>query len=154
RRYESGGRGKAPQLHRTRHSVVCPHHLVGILDSVHRLHSPLANSCPQGGYRQPAMSDACDYCGLPAPPPLWGTAEVVGPRYCCFGCRFAAAVTRARGEEGATTWTLARLGLAIFLTMNVMVFTMALWTQDFYDESTGGEAWIASLRDLFRYLSM
>jgi heavy metal translocating P-type ATPase len=75
------------------------------------------------------------------------------PLYCCFGCRFAAAVTQSRGEQGAATWTLARLGLAIFLTMNVMVFTMALWTQDFYG-ADGGQAWVAALRGLFRYLSL
>jgi heavy metal translocating P-type ATPase len=101
-----------------------------------------------------AEGRACDYCGLPVPKPLWGgSADPGAPGFCCFGCRFAAAVTRSRGEEGAATWTLARLGLAIFLTMNVMVFTMALWTQDFYGDG-GGEAWIASLRGLFRYLSL
>src|SRR5262249_19165136 len=42
---------------------------------------------------------------------------------------------------------------AIFLTMNVMVFTMALWTQDFYGD-TENTAWIASLRGVFRYLSL
>jgi heavy metal translocating P-type ATPase len=62
-------------------------------------------------------------------------------------------VTRSRGEEGAAAWTLARLGLAIFLTMNVMVFTMALWTPDFYG-ADGGQAWVAALRGLFRYLSL
>jgi heavy metal translocating P-type ATPase len=62
-------------------------------------------------------------------------------------------VTRSRGEEGAATWALARLGLAIFLTMNVMVFTMALWTQDFYG-ADGGGAFTVALRGLFRYLSL
>jgi heavy metal translocating P-type ATPase len=102
------------------------------------------------------MSSSCDYCGLPVPRPLWGReAEGTLPRYCCFGCRFAAAVTRSRGEEGMATSALARLGLAIFLTMNVMVFTMALWTQDFYGvDGTGGEGWVASLAGVFRYLAL
>ena len=71
----------------------------------------------------------CDYCGLPV---AQGVPEE--PTYCCFGCRFAAAVTAESGEEGETRWTLARLGLAIFFTMNVMVFAMALWTRDVYGE--------------------
>ena len=73
----------------------------------------------------------CDYCGLPVAP--GGPTEAV---YCCVGCRFAAAVTAEGGEEGHARWTLARLGLAIFFTMNVMVFAMALWTQDVYGEPT------------------
>src|SRR5262245_44245021 len=103
-----------------------------------------------------ATPSACDYCGLPVPRPLWGVAaEGDGPRYCCFGCRFALAVTHARGAEGAATWALARLGLAFFLTLNVMVFTMALWTHDFYGvDGTGDEAWVASLAGLFRYLAL
>jgi heavy metal translocating P-type ATPase len=100
------------------------------------------------------MSDVCDYCGLPVARPLWGEGDrAAGPRYCCFGCRFASAVTRSHGEQGAAAWTLARLGLAIFLTMNVMVFTMALWTQDCYG-ADGSEPWVASLRGVFRYLSL
>ncbi len=97
-------------------------------------------------------ASSCDYCDLPLPP-AWRRAPADGSRYCCFGCRFAAEVTRSRGEEGAANWTLARLGLAIFLTMNVLVFTMALWTPDFYgsdDSSAFGE----SLRGLFRYTSL
>jgi heavy metal translocating P-type ATPase len=103
-----------------------------------------------------AAAPACDYCGLPVPRPLWGApAEEARPGYCCFGCRLAAAVTGARGAEGAATAALARLGLAIFLTLNVMVFTMALWTQDFYGADPAGEAaWIAPLRGVFRYLAL
>ncbi len=91
---------------------------------------------------------SCDYCGLPVP-----AREGAGPVYCCFGCRFAAGVTQARGEQGAAGWMLARLGLAVFLSMNVMVFTMALWTQDFYGAPAEG-ALEQVLRGLFRYLCL
>ncbi len=70
-----------------------------------------------------APSD-CDYCGLPV---AGGTAGD-GPRYCCLGCRFAAGITAARGDDGEARWMMARLGLALFFTMNVMVFTMVLWS--------------------------
>lgn len=102
-----------------------------------------------------AAARACDYCGLPVPAPFWGAAgEPDAPDYCCFGCRFAAAVTRSRGAEGATTALLARLGLAVFLTMNVMVFSMALWTEDFYGAEGDAVGWVAPLRGVFRYLSL
>jgi heavy metal translocating P-type ATPase len=47
------------------------------------------------------------------------------------------------------------LGLAIFLSLNVMMFTMALWTQDLYDaRAVGSGPLAASLADLFRYLCL
>jgi len=91
----------------------------------------------------------CTFCGLPAPP------SADSPAYCCYGCRFAAAVTAAHGEEGETRWALARLGVAGFLSMNVMVFAMALWTQDFYDDPASLTGRLPHvLRGLFRWLSM
>ncbi len=81
-------------------------------------------------------SDAtCDYCGLPLSQPLWkreASQRDAGPGYCCFGCRFAASVTGAGGNEAEARWMLTRLGLAIFLSMNVMVFTLVLWSYDAY----------------------
>ena len=59
--------------------------------------------------------------------------QATDDEFCCFGCRFASQVTQDRGESGQVQWTLTRLGIAIFCTMNVMVFTMALWSQDVYD---------------------
>lgn len=50
---------------------------------------------------------------------------------------------------------MARLGLAIFLSINVMMFTMALWTSDLDDaRATGSGPLAASLADLFRYLCL
>ena len=102
------------------------------------------------------VAESCSYCGLTLPRPFWAPAPTTDqPVYCCFGCRFAAAVTRSRGEEGATNWTLTQLALSIFLSMNVMVFTMALWSRDLYPDA-GAEATSLTpiLRSLFRYLCM
>jgi heavy metal translocating P-type ATPase len=96
--------------------------------------------------------NCCAYCDLPLPPLSWG-ATASEPRYCCFGCRFAAEVTQSRGEEGSAKWMLTRLGLAIFLTLNVLVFTMALWTPDFYGEDQSS-ALAQTLHELFRYTSL
>jgi heavy metal translocating P-type ATPase len=76
-------------------------------------------------------------------------------QFCCFGCCFAAKVAGAGGEQGQSVWTLTRLGMAVFLTLNVTVFSMALWTQDFYgSEAQGDHIFVAAWQGLFRYLSM
>ena len=103
---------------------------------------------------------SCDYCELPLPKPLWSPSVETsdqGPAYCCFGCRFAASVTSERGDEGAARWTLTRLGLGVFLTMNVMVFTLVLWSYDAYSvdvDETIPRALAELLRSLCLLLSL
>ena len=94
----------------------------------------------------------CDYCGLPV---VTGESALVGPQYCCFGCRVASAIANESGEEGRIRWTLTRLGIAIFFTMNVMVFTLALWSWEVYQSDAALASPSAnSLFELFRYLSL
>jgi heavy metal translocating P-type ATPase len=101
----------------------------------------------------------CAYCALPLLPArrvFQGKAESSStdePCYCCFGCRFAAAVRGA--EDGASSGVLPRLALAVFLSMNVMAFTMALWSQDVYADPAGQmDPTAIVLRGLFRYLCL
>ncbi len=95
--------------------------------------------------RTAAPAAYCDHCGLPV-----AAVAANEPRYCCFGCRFAAAVAQESGDTGQLRWTLTRLGLAIFFSMNVMVFTLVLWSYDVYETPLEhGEAAFA-LRDLLR----
>lgn len=50
---------------------------------------------------------------------------------------------------------MLRLGLAVFFAMNVMVFSMALWTQDLYAEELQAAGPLASsLHSVFRYLAL
>ncbi|MBX3444432.1 MAG: cation-translocating P-type ATPase [Planctomyces sp.] len=81
--------------------------------------------------------DQCDYCGLPLPRRLARRrpAGDSASRFCCTGCRFSFEVVRERGEAGAAGWTLMSLGLSIFFTMSVMVFTIAHWMYGVYDLS-------------------
>ncbi len=79
---------------------------------------------PSSGRATAGCDGGCDYCGLPL-----AVSVAAGPRYCCFGCRFAASITDARGDTGESRWMMTRLGVAVFFTMNVMVFTMLLWSQ-------------------------
>ncbi|HVX62199.1 MAG TPA: cation-translocating P-type ATPase [Pirellulales bacterium] len=99
----------------------------------------------------------CSYCGLPLVG-FWRRRAEAGadePRFCCYGCRFASEVAGQAGAHGEANWMLARLGLAIFLTLNVLMFTMALWTQDVYQESPdAASALTLSLDGLFRYLAL
>ncbi len=76
------------------------------------------------GGRKPTETGRCDFCGLPAPHRNNGEAT-----FCCFGCRFAASIAASQGDEAQARWAMTRLGLAIFFSMNVMVFTMLLWSQ-------------------------
>jgi heavy metal translocating P-type ATPase len=103
------------------------------------------------------MQGVCDHCGLPLLRPWWASARPravnAGPAYCCLGCRLAASILRERTAEGAARGTLTRLGFAIFFSMNVMAFTMALWTSDVYQDA-GGEGVAATLSALLRYLVM
>ena len=109
---------------------------------------------------------ACDYCKLPLPTGWWGRAaasrgetEARSPRpgsalYCCLGCRMAAAIAEGTEGRGVPRAMLARLALSIFFTMNVMAFTMALWTTDVYGPDAVPGAMAVTLAGLFRYLVM
>jgi cation transport ATPase len=94
------------------------------------------------------VATSCAYCGLPAT-----KRRCDAPAYCCFGCRFAAAVADAAGEEAQTRWLMTRLGLSVFFSLNVVAFTMALWSSDVYGPDEAGRL-SASLVGLFRYLSL
>jgi heavy metal translocating P-type ATPase len=104
-----------------------------------------------------APSSGCDYCGLPLPRPLLGrTADDCSsdtPRYCCFGCRLAAGVTGHLGEAAAARGLLCRLGLGLFFAMNVMVFTLVLWSFDIYDTS-GSPPAASLLKESLRWLGL
>jgi heavy metal translocating P-type ATPase len=64
----------------------------------------------------------------------------------------AAAIVEETGEEGAARGLLTRLGLSIFFTMNVMAFTMALWTTDVYEAGDPSGRLMPLMHDLFRYV--
>ena len=57
-------------------------------------------------------------------------------------------------ETGSAATSMLRLGLAVFFTMNVMVFTMALWSQDLYTDESFATPLAETLRGLFRWASL
>lgn len=74
--------------------------------------------------------------------------------YCCSGCRAVATVEAAEGEGASTAGSLTRLGLAIFFTMNVMVFTMALWSQNIYPARSFDNELSTIMRSVFLWASL
>lgn len=98
-------------------------------------------------------SAQCNFCGLPVPV-VRGVVAEQNPQsvYCCLGCEFAAEVTRSSGPEGASRVLLLRIGLAAFCTMNVLAFTMVLWTHDVYPGTQDQRSIV--LDDVLRYLGL
>jgi len=112
-------------------------------------------------------SPFCNHCGLPIPgvaptasssatsSPSASQAEFDEPEYCCFGCSLAAAALRERAVDGELGATCFRLAMSVFLSLNVMVFTMWLWTQDVYGtEGDNGTTTAVVLWSVCRYLCL
>ena len=98
----------------------------------------------------------CHYCHLPLPARIAAAArDSVEPLYCCFGCHLAEQITQARGETGHAAWILARLGVSVFLTMGVMVFSLAMYGQHLYGaERSSDPAMSSALWGLLSYVSL
>ena len=95
------------------------------------------------------VPDGCTHCGLPlGRSPVRGTVAGEPGRFCCVGCLLAMQVTRARGDSGAASSLLVRLGLAIFFAMNVMMTSMSSYVPHVY----GGTADVALDGPLFAVL--
>jgi heavy metal translocating P-type ATPase len=88
---------------------------------------------------------ACSYCGLPLPARPYRRAGPDDDPFCCFGC---ALVARLAGGAGASREgsLFLRLGASVFLTVNVMMFTMVLYSESVY----GADG--AALHGLIRWL--
>jgi heavy metal translocating P-type ATPase len=99
--------------------------------------------------------ECCAWCSLPVSSAAGrrkSDADSESLLYCCFGCRMAHVITQERGQEGAVRWTVVRLGIAIFFAMNLMAFTMTMWSLDVYDVQR--DAFQVQLFEVFRWLSM
>lgn len=74
----------------------------------------------------------CTHCLLPLG--LRPTQrEVDGQTYafCCYGCCLAYQVRSGHGEESEAAWLLVRLGVGGFLAMNIMLFSLLLYSGTF-----------------------
>lgn len=76
--------------------------------------------------------ELCHHCQLPLRGP-GQTREVKGEphRFCCYGCCLAFQVRHGEREEPEAVWLLIRLGAGAFLAMNVMLFSLLLYSGSF-----------------------
>ena len=48
--------------------------------------------------------------------------------FCCYGCCIAFQVKNGKSEEWEAAWLLIRLGVGGFLSMNIMLFSLLLYS--------------------------
>ena len=80
-----------------------------------------------------------------------------GLQFCCFGCRIARELARpaAPGDTVAPGGTLLlRLGMGIFLAMNIMVFNWFTYSREWFGAEAAVPPEYAGLAALFSYLLM
>ncbi|MGH6948827.1 MAG: heavy metal translocating P-type ATPase [Kiloniellales bacterium] len=74
----------------------------------------------------------CSHCLLPVGPrPMQRAIDGVNRQFCCYGCYLAFQVRNGSGEESEATWLLIRLGVGAFLSMNVMLGSLLLYSGTF-----------------------
>lgn len=97
------------------------------------------------------MSGVCSFCGFPL---RGATLPADTQAFCCLGCRFAFAASGTSAESAVPVLVLARLGVALFLTLNVVMFSMVLWSADVYEAgiAAGQEDLHRILNSLWRWL--
>ena len=100
-----------------------------------------------------SVETACRHCGLPVPA---ARRRGEGPWFCCFGCRLARelalpAIESASDEgraSGPASTLLLRLGLGIFLALNVMIASWLSYSREVLGPAalhTEGELALAAL---------
>jgi P-type Cu2+ transporter len=74
----------------------------------------------------------CSHCLLPiGPRAMRRTVNGESCAFCCYGCCIAFQVKSGRSEEWEAAWLLIRLGVGGFLSMNIMLFSLLLYTGAF-----------------------
>ncbi|HEX6110957.1 MAG TPA: heavy metal translocating P-type ATPase, partial [Geminicoccaceae bacterium] len=86
----------------------------------------------------PAASAFCSHCLLP----IRGhghdrRVQGLDRRFCCYGCCLAFQVAQGEGEESEAAWLLIRLGIGAFLAMNIMLFSLLLYSGTFEQADAG-----------------
>ena len=101
---------------------------------------------------------SCHHCGLPVP--VGRRANGTSPGFCCFGCRFAhelagPASALAAGDAPRPAGTLLlRLGLGIFLALNIMVASWLSYSREIYGAQAQAQGADAVLPAVFSYLAL
>jgi len=80
----------------------------------------------------PAAVALCQHCLLPVG--RRGFARTVNGescRFCCYGCCIAHQVKSGSGDASEAAWFLVRLGVGSFLSMNIMLFSLLVYSGAF-----------------------
>ncbi len=78
-----------------------------------------------------ALSESmlCDHCLLPVGPrPMQRMVNGKSCAFCCYGCCIAFQVKSGKSEEWDAAFILMRLGVGGFLSMNIMLFSILIYT--------------------------
>jgi Cu2+-exporting ATPase len=79
-----------------------------------------------------ASAGLCSQCLLPlGPRPMRRSVDGTAHDFCCYGCCLAFQVRHGSGDESEATWLLIRLGVGGFLSMNIMMFSLLLYSGTF-----------------------
>jgi Cu2+-exporting ATPase len=62
--------------------------------------------------------------------------------FCCYGCCIAFQVKSGKSEEWEAAWLLIQLGVGAFLSMNIMMFSLLLYSDAFTGVDAGVIPWI------------
>lgn len=91
----------------------------------------------------------CSHCFLPlGPRPMARAVNGEACAFCCYGCCIAFQVKSGKSEEWDAAWLLIRLGVGGFLSMNIMLFSILLYTGAF----TGADAHVLPWVELLLWM--
>ena len=79
-----------------------------------------------------SLEKFCSHCLLPLG--SYPTKRIVNGEdhaFCCYGCCLAYQVKQGSREEPEAAWLLVRLGIGGFLSMNIMLFSLLLYSGTF-----------------------
>ncbi|HEY3147197.1 MAG TPA: heavy metal translocating P-type ATPase [Dongiaceae bacterium] len=85
----------------------------------------------------------CSHCLLPiGRRAMRRTVNGEACAFCCYGCCIAYQIKSGKTEEWEATWLLIRLGVGGFLSMNIMLFSLLLYTDAFSGADAEMLPWI------------
>jgi Cu2+-exporting ATPase len=97
-----------------------------------------------------AHDSLCRHCLLPVGRrAMQRTVNGESCAFCCYGCCIAYQVKGGNREEYEAAWLLVRIGVGSFLTMNIMLFSLLLYTEGFIGADAEILPWIHVLLWLF-----
>lgn len=92
----------------------------------------------------------CSHCSLPVGVrPMERRLDGEACAFCCYGCCIAFQVKSGRHEEWEAAWLLIQLGVGGFLSMNIMMFSLLLYSDAFTGVDAGVLPWVHFLLWIF-----